>query len=164
MTRKTIWAGALALATLASGAAFVSADPGSRGGWHQGHGRHGHDSAFRELNLTDEQKATFKDMVKQAHESNKPLFDQMRQQRQDLKAALAAGNADPARVGQLTIAMNQTRAQMKAQREQLRDKMVTMLTPDQKAKYDQLKQEREQRRQQMHERFQQKRDGQPTNE
>src|SRR4051812_39711018 len=62
---------------------------GRRGAW-QGQGRRGSfggDRLFARLNLTDDQKAKVKQIRQSFMESNKPLFDQLKSKRQELRQA-----------------------------------------------------------------------------
>jgi periplasmic protein CpxP/Spy len=153
MNRSIKFAGAAVLA-LGLASAGVAADEGFGRGEGRGgrkHGRHG--DFMRGLNLTDDQKAQLKAMREQQRESLKPLADQQRALRDQIRQALESGNPDANRIGQLEIQSHKLRLQMKAEREKAMAAFVNVLTPEQKAQWEKAKQEREQRREQ----FRQKR-------
>ena len=163
MNRKTILAGALAVATLAAGT--VVAQPGGGFGGGRGHGgkMHGHGghggpgAAFAKLDLTDEQKAQFKELMAKQREEMKPLRDQEQDARKALREAINSG-ADATRVGQLTLALEGVRKQVRARHEAARDQFVTLLTPEQKEKFEEMQAERKKHMEERKERFEQKRD------
>jgi Spy/CpxP family protein refolding chaperone len=92
----------------------------------------------RVLELTEEQKAAIKKQMEQQRPQRQALHAQMRDNRVKLKALLDGGNPDPAAVGQLTIQEHKLRQQAKAQREQDRQALRALLTPEQQAKFDLL--------------------------
>jgi protein CpxP len=165
MNRKTILAGALAVATLAAGT--VVAQPGGGFGGGRGHGgkMHGHGghggpggfAAFGKLDLTDDQKAQLKELMARQRDEMKPLRDQERDARLALREAIDGG-ADATKVGQLTLALEGVRKQVRARHEAARDQFVTLLTPEQKEKFEEMQAERKKHMEERKERFEQKRD------
>lgn len=137
---------ALAVVALTGTMAFAAVDNGGGKGW--GHGRRGAMAAHlaRKLNLTDAQKEQWKSIHKSFREDNQAFFQSVRQTRQDLRAAKQAG--DEAKVAELKSTLQSQREQMKQLRQAQMDKFVSILTPEQKTQFDQLKAEREARRQQ----------------
>jgi protein CpxP len=162
MNRKTILAGALAVATLAAGT--VVAQPGGGFGGGRGHGGKMHGgghggpgAAFAKLDLTDEQKSQFRELMAKQRDEMKPLRDQERDARKELREAIDGG-ADATRVGQLTLALEAVRKQVRARHEAARDQFVTLLTPEQKEKFEEMQAERKKHMEERKERFEQKRD------
>ena len=62
----------------------------------------------------------------------------MRENRGELKELLKSGSPDPAAVGKLVIQEHKLREQGKAQREQSKQALRALLTPEQQAKFDVL--------------------------
>ena len=114
---------------------------GRRGGWH-GKGMRagfGGDRLFARLNLTDDQKAKIKQTRQSFMESNKPLFEQMRSKRQELRQASEGGTFNEALATQKLTEMAGLQAKLMGARIQLRQQMLSVLTPEQKTQLDQLK-------------------------
>ena len=145
--RKSLFLGlALASAMTLGTAAFAAGqDGGPRFGGH--HGEHGF-MAMQKLNLTDAQKASIHDLVKNSFSQNKSQRDALRAQREAFESMTpdqVGYQAAAARLAQAEAAATQTRVQ---QRAQLKAQIYALLTTQQKAQWAALKQEREQRRQQ----------------
>ena len=103
---------------------------------------HGHRGAFarqfaQALNLTDAQKAQIRDIRKASHQENLAFFQSVRQTRQEFRAAKEAG--DTAKLDALRPAIQAQRAQMKQIRAAANEKIAAILTPEQNAKWQQLK-------------------------
>jgi Spy/CpxP family protein refolding chaperone len=88
------------------------------------------------LNLTKEQRKGAKSIFGDARTSAKPLVEQARQNRQALTAAVKAN--DTGQIQQLTTAEGQLRGQILSIRSEAIAKFYTTLTPEQKAKADQI--------------------------
>lgn len=159
-TIKLVGAAALALGLAGVGVA-AQEGPGEgqgRGKWGM-EGRHpGFARGMRALNLTDAQRDQLKAMHEQQREAMKPLMEQHRQLRDQIQQALEAGNADATRIGQLEIQAFQVRQQMKAQREKAEAAFVGVLTPEQKAQWEKMREERKQRMEQFREQRQERRE------
>jgi Spy/CpxP family protein refolding chaperone len=145
--RKSLFLGlALASAMTLGTAAFAA---GQDGGQHFGGHRGGHGfMAMQKLNLTDAQKASIHDLVKNSFSQNKAQRDALRAQRQSFESMTpdqAGYQAAAAQLAQAEAAATQTRVQQQAQ---LKAQIYALLTTQQKAQWAALKQEREQRRQQ----------------
>jgi protein CpxP len=147
MNRKTILAGALAVATITAGAVSVAAQPGRGPGYGHKMGGHGHGgghhgfAAFGKLDLTDDQKKQIRELMQDQRDAMKPLRQQEMEARKELREAIDGG-ADATRVGQLTLALEGIRKQVRARHEAARDQIVSLLTPEQKEKYEELQAER----------------------
>ena len=114
---------------------------GRRGAW-QGRGRRGAfggDRLFARLNLTDDQKAKLKQIRQSFMESNKPLFEQMRAKRQELRQASEGGTFNEALATQKLTEAAGLEAKLMGARFQLHQQELSVLTPEQKTQLDQLK-------------------------
>ncbi|HMH45974.1 MAG TPA: Spy/CpxP family protein refolding chaperone [Pyrinomonadaceae bacterium] len=109
---------------------------GQRGAW-MGRGSHG--DAFARLNLTDDQKAKMKQIRQSSMESNKPLFEQLRAKRQELRQASEGGTFNEALATQKLTEMAGLQAKAMGARFALHQQMLAVLTTEQKAQLDQLK-------------------------
>jgi periplasmic protein CpxP/Spy len=123
---------------------------GPRAGWHGRGGRGGHraemSGAFlQKLNLTDDQKAKLKTIRESFATSNKPLRDQLRAKRQELRQANEGGTFDEALATQKLTEMAGLEAKMMGERFKLHQEMLSVLTPEQKAQLDQMKAQFKQR-------------------
>lgn len=118
-------------------------DKGGRRGWHgegMKHGGHrGGDALFNRLNLTDDQKAKLKQIRESFATTNKPLFEQLRAKRQELRQANEGGTFNEALATQKLTEMAGLQAKLMGARIQLRQQMLSVLTPEQKTQLDQLK-------------------------
>ena len=135
----TITAAALALTTT-----MAFAGPHGRGGKH---GRHGGELGARfaeKLNLTDAQKEQIRAFTQSFRQDNQAFFEAHRDTMKQLREAKQAG--DQARVDALKPTLQSQRAEMKQRRQVLKQQMVAILTPEQRAQYEALKAERQSRR------------------
>jgi Spy/CpxP family protein refolding chaperone len=110
-----------------------------------------HERMMKELNLTDAQKAQAKTLFQQSREKAKPYRDQLRQTREEMAAAVKAG--DNAQIRSLAAKEGKAKGELTAIRSETIAKFYATLTPEQKAKADQLHQ---QMRQRMRERMEQR--------
>lgn len=139
--RKQIMA---AVAVLAIGTSLAIAAPQSQNegehGWGGGHHRGGHEfgKKFAEkLNLTDAQKQQVKDIKTASHQQNEAFFKSFHQTMKDYWTAKKAG--DTAKADSLKAQVDSQRAQMKSIKDAERTKVLTILTPDQRAKFEAMK-------------------------
>ena len=132
-----------AAAVLALGASLAFAGPGG-GKMHGGkHGRGGEAHMERmaeKLNLSEGQKIQMSELRKTFQTENEPLWTAMKQTKTELKAAQEAG--DTARVEALRATMKTQKDQMKVVRQAQHEKMMTILTPDQRAQLEAMRAER----------------------
>lgn len=142
---------ALAAFTLVATVAFAHSE-GGHGGKRGHRGEEFGEHFAQKLNLTDAQKAQLKTIHSQTREQNASFFEAMKQTRQDFRAAREAN--DTARMESLEGTMEAQRAQMKQIRDAERQRVLAILTPEQRTQYEQLKAEREakmkQKREQKH--------------
>ena len=124
-------------------------DGKGRHAWHgagMGRGRGGEDFIFGRLNLTDDQKAKMKSLRDTFRSTNKPLMEQLRAKRQELRQASEGGTFNEALATQKLTEMAGLEAKLMGARFQLRQQMLAVLTPEQKTQLDQLKGQSRERR------------------
>jgi periplasmic protein CpxP/Spy len=121
-------------------------DGKGRRAW-QGEGmKRGGGALFSRLNLTDDQKANLKSMRESFSSTNKPLMDQLRAKRQELRQASEAGTFNEALATQKLTEMAGLQAKLMGARFQLHQQELSVLTPEQKIQLDQLKAQFKERR------------------
>lgn len=149
----------MSIALVAVGAIFAfgqkadNAGEGRRGFGQRDHGSHqgrkgnrgGMGRLFRQLELTDAQKDQLKQIRKAGFDSTKSIREQMHLNRQQLSQATAGGNFDEAQVNALAQQQGQLHAQMIVERQRMQAQMFAVLTPEQKAKAAELKDQFEQK-------------------
>jgi Spy/CpxP family protein refolding chaperone len=145
MKTKVRGIGVALLAVMLCGSAMLYAQQNDENGgataaW-AGH-RHGHFGYLaKELNLTDAQKAQIKTMMQSQRTTLRPLMQQMAQNRLAMLNATASGAFDQAKVQSLANQKAQLMAQLEVQKASLHSQIYNqVLTADQKAKADQLRQ------------------------
>ena len=127
--------------------AMAQGSSGTRGGKQErgfngrGHGRHGGGMMFRNLDLTDAQKAQMKEIRETSHQNLRPLMEQIRAKRQEIRQANQDGSVNEALVTQKLIEIAPLEAKLQAERSRVHQQMLSVLTPDQKAKLDQQRAE-----------------------
>ena len=113
-----------------------------RGLHGRGHGRHGGGMrGFRNLDLTDAQKAQMKQIRESSHQNLRPLMEQIRAKRQEIRQANQDGSVNEALVTQKLIEIAPLEAKLQAEQSRVHQQMLSVLTPDQKAKFDQQRAE-----------------------
>ena len=113
---------------------------GGRGG-HKGHGWGGMRAGgfFRQLNLTEDQKTKIKQIRETFAQSNKPLRDQLRAKRQELRQANEGGTFNEALATQKLTEMASLEAKLMGEQHKLHQEMLSVLTAEQKAQLEQSK-------------------------
>ena len=96
------------------------------------------------LGLTDAQKEQAKAVFSQARQSAQPIMAQLKQNRQALADAVKAGKSD-AEIQQLSQTTGTLVGQLTAIRTEAMSKVYATLTPDQRAKAEQLRSQRRER-------------------
>ena len=91
---------------------------------------------MQNLNLTDAQKQQAKAIFQQARQTAQPIRQQLQQNRQAMSAAVKAD--DTAQIQSLATTQGNLRGQVMAIRAQALAKFYGGLTPDQRAKADQM--------------------------
>lgn len=145
---KSIKATALA-AALAIGASAplalaqtgdTTAAPHAGHGW--GHGRAGKGGFFfGGLDLTDAQKAQLKTMHEAHKASVDPIAQQVRAKRQELAALNEAATFDESAAAAKLAEIAPLEAKLMAEQFRMRQEFLSVLTPDQKAKLEQRKEQ-----------------------
>jgi len=106
----------------------------------QDHGRGGmRGGLFSKLNLTDDQKAKIKQIHESFAERNKPLREQLRAKRQELRQASEGGTFNEALATQKLTEMAGLQAKMMGEEFRLHQETLSVLTAEQKAQLDQAK-------------------------
>src|ERR1043166_8539790 len=96
-------------------------------------------SAFRQLNLTEDQKAKMKQFRETFAQTNKPLIDQLRAKRQELRQANEGGTFNEALATQKLTEMASLEAKLMGERFKLHQESLSVLTAEQKAQLEQSK-------------------------
>jgi protein CpxP len=148
MNFRSKFAGIAAAAVLMTGVTFAQApDPGSNpAGKHHaagGRGMHGKrfESMVARLNLTENQQQQAKTIFESARASSKPLMDQLRQLKLDLREA-AKANRPAAEIEALAAKQADLRGQLTAIHTQAFASFYATLTPEQIEKAEQLRTKR----------------------
>jgi Spy/CpxP family protein refolding chaperone len=152
---KTVAIGAISSIALAGSIVFAqtqtttpdqSNQQGTRterrgGGKHGGHrwGGMRHGGGFKQLNLTEDQKAKMKQIRESFGERNKPLHEQLRAKRQELRQANEGGTFNEALATQKLTEMASLQAKLMGERNKLHEEMLSVLTAEQKAQLEQSK-------------------------
>ena len=94
---------------------------------------------FKQLNLTEDQQAKIKSIRQNFATQNKPLTDQLRAKRQELRQASEGGTFNEALATQKLTEMASLEAKLMGERFKLHQEMLSVLTPEQKAQLEQSK-------------------------
>jgi Spy/CpxP family protein refolding chaperone len=143
--KTKFWMVALTLVVLAvCGTALLSYAQDAPGaptaGWH-GHGQHHMGWMAKQLNLTDAQKTQIKSIMQAQRTTMRPVMQQMAQNRIAMLSATSNGAFDQAKVTVLANRQAQLIAQMMVQKQSIQHLIYTqVLTPEQRATADQLRQ------------------------
>ena len=137
---------AIALAASIAVAQTVTTNPGAqdterhggRGG-HKGQGWGGMRAGgfFKQLNLTEDQKAKIKQIRETYAQTNKPLHDQLRAKRQELRQASEGGTFNEALATQKLTEMASLEAKLMGEEFKLHQETLSVLTAEQKAQLEQ---------------------------
>lgn len=109
---------------------------GMRGGGHM------RGAGFRNLDLTDAQKTQMKQIRDSHSQSLRPLMEQVRAKRQEIRQARESGTFNEALVTQKLSEIAPLEAKLMGERTRVHQEMLSVLTADQKAKLDQSRAER----------------------
>jgi len=143
---------------------------GERGG--RRHGRHGGKRGGRDfgvrglrgVELSDAQKAQLKQLREGFKERTKPVREQLRARRQELRQAQSGGTFNESLAAQKLTETAGLKAKLMAERHRLQQESLSILTAEQKAQLEQRRQQREQRRAQRQQQRQTRRNAQPQSE
>jgi len=138
---------AIALAASIAVAQTVTTNQGTQQDTHAGHrgGRGGQKGwggmreggFFKQLNLTEDQKAKIKQIRDNYAQTNKPLRDQVRAKRQELRQASEGGTFNEALATQKLTEIAPLEAKLMASQHNLHHEMLSVLTAEQKAQLEQ---------------------------
>jgi protein CpxP len=112
------------------------------GGKHRGHGfggMHRGGGFFKQLNLTEDQKTKMKQIRENFAAQNKPLREQLRAKRQELRQASEGGTFNEALATQKLTEMASLQAKLMGERNKLHQEMLSVLTAEQKAQLERSK-------------------------
>ncbi|MBD0369716.1 MAG: Spy/CpxP family protein refolding chaperone [Pyrinomonadaceae bacterium] len=102
------------------------------------------DRLARDLNLTEAQQAEIKSLLDAAHTTLDALMKKMDAERRQLDTATAGGQFDEAQVRALATQQSQTFAELIVEHKRLEAKLYSLLTQEQRNRFDQLRQRRRQ--------------------
>jgi len=109
--------------------------PGMRGGGPMA------GAFFRDLDLTDAQKTQMKQIRESHSQTLRPLMEQIRAKRQELRQASEGGTFDEALVTQKLNEIAPLEAKLMGEEFRTHQEMLSVLTAEQKAKLDQLREQ-----------------------
>ena len=115
---------------------------GGRGrGEHKGHGWGGmrRGGFFKQLNLTEDQQAKIKQIRETYADKNKPLRQELRAKRQELRQAREGGTFNEALATQKLTEMASLQAKLMGERARMHQETLSVLTAEQKAQLEQSK-------------------------
>ncbi len=112
---------------------------GDRRGKGRGFGGMRAGGFFGQLNLTEDQKAKMKQIRESFATTNKPLREQLRAKRQELRQASEDGRFNEALATQKLTEIAPLEAKLMAERAKLHQEMLSVLTPEQKTQLEQAR-------------------------
>lgn len=148
---------------IASFAEGSNTKPECNGGQCQEHWKkhhHHHGEFFKKLNLTKEQQARVKANREKSMTEMKPLFKQLKAEKHKYRE-MKESKASPEALSQQKAKIHQLRDQMKAIHKRNFENFEKILTPEQKAKFEEQK---KQRKQEMKEKFKERKGHEYGNE
>jgi Spy/CpxP family protein refolding chaperone len=95
-----------------------------------------HDRLADLLQLTADQKAAWASARKDFETATQPLREKEQATHEQLETALDAASPDPTAIGNLMLSIKAIHDQIRTAHEALDQKLASVLTPDQKAKFD----------------------------
>lgn len=99
-----------------------------------------------ELKLTDAQQTEIKAIIEDEMAGARPLFEKLKENREQLREAGAAGQFDEARVRSLATEQGQTLTELIVAKEHAKAKIFNVLTPEQRTRANELLERFEARR------------------
>jgi Spy/CpxP family protein refolding chaperone len=100
----------------------------------------------RHLDLSDGQKAQIKSLAEAERERVKPFAEQLREAHQAWREATAKGQFNEAQVRALAQSQTQARVELTVSRARLQSAIYQVLTPEQRAKLEQMRDHVKERR------------------
>ena len=96
---------------------------------------------FGNLDLTDAQKAQMKQMRESHSQTLRPIMEQIRAKRQEIRQASQGGTFNEALVTQKLTEIAPLEAKLQGEQYRLHQEMLSVLTTDQKAKLEQTREQ-----------------------
>ncbi len=141
--------GFIVFALVAIGTIFAFAQKGEGGGKRGGRGFGGHRGGFgrmaEKLNLTDAQKEQVKQITEASRAKIKPLMENMRANHQKMETLTANGQFDEAQVQAVASEQGTISAQLIVEKERTKAQIFQILTDEQKAQTNQMKEQMKER-------------------
>lgn len=135
----------MAIAVAVPIVAAQSTDAGPKrerhGQWQGRGGRDGGMMGFRNLDLTDAQKAQIKQIRESHRQSVRPIMEQIRAKRQEIRQASEGGSFNEALVSQKLAEIAPLEAKLMGEQFRIRQETLSVLTPEQKTKLDQSREQ-----------------------
>ena len=139
MNRKAIVALLAALVLIALGVTALAQTNFEQAGKHAGfHAGHFGQRMAAELGLTDQQKTQIQQILQNEKTKFQPLRQELRSEHQQMLAATKGGQFDEAQVRSIAGQQAQTQVNLTVERERVKSEIYKVLTPDQRAKADQM--------------------------
>jgi periplasmic protein CpxP/Spy len=110
---------------------------------HRGHGEGdgGRMMGFGNLDLTDAQKAQMKQIRESHSQSVRPIMEQIRAKRQEIRQASEGGSFNEALVSQKLAEIAPLEAKLMGEQFRIHQEMLSVLTPEQKTKLEQSREQ-----------------------
>jgi protein CpxP len=96
---------------------------------------------FRNLDLTDAQKSQMKQIRESHSQTIRPIMEQIHAKRQEIRQASQGGTFNEALVTQKLTEIAPLEAKLQGEQVRIHQEMLAVLTPDQKAKLEQTREE-----------------------
>jgi protein CpxP len=113
-----------------------------RGQWRgHGAGNGGRMMGFGNLDLTDAQKAQMKQIRESHSQSVRPIMEQIRAKRQEIRQASEGGSFNEALVSQKLAEIAPLEAKLMGEQFRIHQEMLSVLTPEQKTKLEQSREQ-----------------------
>lgn len=139
---RTIALAAVMAVAVAASIAFAQSHEGHGQGRGWGGGDRGMQGEFfRNLDLTDAQKAQMKQLRESNAQTTRPLMEQIRTKRRELHDANQSGSFNEALATQKLTEIAPLEAKLMGEQFKLHQQMLTVLTADQKAKLEQSREQ-----------------------
>ncbi|HVF89905.1 MAG TPA: Spy/CpxP family protein refolding chaperone [Blastocatellia bacterium] len=139
-----IMAIALAVPVVLAQTAGEGSKEGRGGKWGHRDGRGGDrlmGRGFGQLDLTDAQKAQMKQIRETQQQTLQPLKQELRAKRQEIRKASEGGAFDEALVRQKLTEIAPLEAKLMAEQFRAHQEMLSVLTPEQRSKLDQMREQ-----------------------
>lgn len=111
------------------------------GKWRGHRGGRGMGRIMSQLNLTDDQKSQIKQIHQANREALRPIKQQIRAKRQEIRQSKEGGTFDQALVSQKMAEIAQLQTQLEAAQFKIHQETMAVLTPEQRTKLEQLREQ-----------------------